>query len=210
MKDLLEYKSQLCDIGRRMYQREFVAANDGNISCRISDNEILISPTGVSKGFMTPDMIVRLDLDGRVLEGSWKPSSETPMHVQLYKAHPDVKAIVHAHPLYATICAIINKPLDQKLVPEAILLLGSVPVAKYGTPSTDELPNEVEKYMHDHRAVLLANHGALSWGKDLEEAYLTMERVEFMAKLVILLKDLDGVQEIPPENIKKLMALKEG
>lgn len=207
MRDLAEYKSRLCDIGRRMYQREFVAANDGNISCRIGDNEILITPTGVSKGFMTPEMIVRLNLDGEVLEGGMKPSSETAMHVQLYGASDSIGAIVHAHPLYATLCAIIDKPLDQKLVPEAILLLGSVPVAKYGTPSTDELPNEVKNYIHDHKAVLLANHGALSWGKDLEEAYLTMERVEFMAKLAIMTKDLDGVREISPDCVQKLMDL---
>ena len=210
MRDLAVYKSRLCDIGKRMYQREFVAANDGNISCRIGDSEILITPTGVSKGFMTPEMIVRLNLDGEVLEGAMKPSSETAMHVQLYRACDSIGAIVHAHPLYATLCAIIGRPLDQKLVPEAILLLGSVPVAKYGTPSTDELPNEVKNYIHDHKAVLLANHGALSWGKDLEEAYLTMERVEFMARLAIMTKDLDGVREISPDCVQKLLDLDKG
>jgi len=208
MRDFAEYKSRICDIGRRMYQREFVAANDGNISCRVGDNEVLITPTGVSKGFMTPDMMVRVDLDGNVLEGNMKPSSETAMHVQLYKANSGINAIVHAHPVYATVCAIMNKPLDQHIVPEAVVFLGSVPVAKYGTPSTEELPNEVKKYIHNHKAVLLANHGALSWGKDLEEAYLTMERVEFMAKLVMITQDLDGVNEISAENMQKLMSMK--
>ena len=128
--------------------------------------------------------------------------------MQLYKANSGINAIVHAHPVYATVCAIMNKPLDQHIVPEAVVFLGSVPVAKYGTPSTEELPNEVKKYIHNHKAVLLANHGALSWGKDLEEAYLTMERVEFMAKLVMITQDLDGVNEISAENMQKLMSMK--
>lgn len=204
MNKELILREKICNIGKRMFEREFVAANDGNISCKINENEILITPTGVSKGFMNPDMLVKLDLEGNVLQGDMEPSSETPMHIQVYKKNKDIEAIVHAHPIYATAFAIAGKALDKKLMPEVVVFLGPVPVAEYGTPGTEELPNAVEKYLENYNAVLLENHGTLTWGATLKDAYFATERLEFYAKLSTITKDIEGVKEISGENLAKL------
>ena len=142
-------KEMICDVGRRMYNRNMVAANDGNISVKLNDNTILCTPTGVSKGFMTPEYICKIDERGNLLfanEG-FKPSSEMKMHLRVYEKRPDIKAVVHAHPAYATSFAIAGIPLDQPIMSEAVLTLGSVPIADYATPSTMELPDNIEKYL---------------------------------------------------------------
>ncbi|MDI3548822.1 MAG: L-fuculose-phosphate aldolase [Halanaerobiales bacterium] len=209
MKDVKEIKEFICEVGRRMYQRGYVAANDGNISVKISEEEIIITPTGVSKGFMTPEMLIKIDPEGNVLEGNLKPSSETKMHLRVYQERSDIEAVVHAHPPYGTSFAIAGQPLDKKIMPEAILLLGSVPVARYGTPSTHELPDAISDYINEYNAVLLENHGVLTWGKDLKEAYFRMESVEFYAQVMMITRELEGVRELSPENIEKLLRLKE-
>lgn len=209
MKDVKEIKEFICEVGRRMYQRGYVAANDGNISVKISEKEIIITPTGVSKGFMTPEMLIKIDPEGNVLEGNLKPSSETKMHLRVYQERSDIEAVVHAHPPYGTSFAIAGQPLDKKIMPEAILLLGSVPVARYGTPSTHELPDAISDYINEYNAVLLENHGVLTWGKDLKEAYFRMESVEFYAQVMMITRELEGVRELSPENIEKLLRLKE-
>ena len=142
-----EIKKQICDIGKRIYDRGMVAANDGNISVKISENEFLCTPTGVSKGFMTPEYICKVDRDGNVIQanGNFKPSSEIKMHMRVYKHRPDVGAVVHAHPSYATSFAIAGIPLTQPIMPEAVIGLGCVPIAPYGTPSTMEIPDAIEK-----------------------------------------------------------------
>ena len=160
-----EIKKQICDIGKRIYGQGMDAANDGNISVKISDNEFLCTPTGVSKGFMTPEYICKVDANGNVIhaEAGFKPSSEIKMHMRVYKERPDVKAVVHAHPIYATSFAIAGIPLSQPIMPEAVIALGCVPIAEYGTPSTEEIPDAVSKNLQSFDAVLLANHGALSY-----------------------------------------------
>ena len=204
-----QIKKQICDIGRRMYDREFVAANDGNISIRISENEVWTTPTGVSKGFMTPDMMVKVDLNGKVLEGRLKPSSELKMHIKVYKERPDVKSVVHAHPLTATALATAGIPLDKALLPEAIITLGIVPVSQYATPSTEEVPESIAKYLKDYNAVLLANHGALTWGRDIFEAYYRMETVEFYSKIVLTTKLIGHANELPCNKVGDLLEIRE-
>lgn len=203
----LKVKKQICDIGVRMFQRGFVAANDGNISCRISENEILATPTGVSKGYMTPEMIVKVNPEGEVLEGTEKPSSELKMHLCVYKEKPELKAVVHSHPPFATAFAIAGCPLDKNYMPETVLLLGKIPIAEYGTPSTEEIPDGIRKHIKSHNGVLLEFHGALTWGRDLTAAYYHMERLEFTAKITYLLKQLKSERELSPENIEKLLAI---
>ena len=168
-KSDFEIKKELCEIGRRIYNDGFVAANDGNFSVKIDDNTYYVTPTGVSKGFMTPEMICKVDGQGNLKEanGPWKPSSEFKMHVKVYQQRPDVNAVVHAHPPIATSFAIAGIPLDKLIMPEAIIFLGAVPIAQYGTPSTMEIPESLEPYLQDYDAILLANHGALSFGCDL-------------------------------------------
>ena len=155
----------------------FVAANDGNISVKVSENEYYCTPTGVSKGFMTPDMIIKIDADGNKLEGKLNPSSEIKMHMRVYRERPDVNAVVHAHPPTATAYAVAGIPLDKYLLPEAILVLGDVPICKYGTPSTMEIPDSLEPYIQTHDAFLLQNHGALTVGCNLTKAFFVMEEV---------------------------------
>ena len=205
-----EIKKQICDIGKRIYNRGMVAANDGNISVKISDNEFLCTPTGVSKGFMTPDYICKVDANGKVLQanGDFKPSSEIKMHMRVYKERPDVKSVVHAHPLYATSFAIAGIPLTQPIMPEAVIALGCVPIAEYGTPSTEEIPDAVSKYLQYFDAVLLENHGALAYSDSLLAAYHKMESVEFYARLLYQSKQLGGPKELSDAQVQRLYEIR--
>jgi L-fuculose-phosphate aldolase len=204
----IKYKKLICDIGKRVYEKGFVAANDGNISVRIGEDEFLITPTNVSKGFLTPDMIIKVDLEGNVLEGDYKPTTEMKMHLLVYRERPDVHAVLHVHPPYATAFAIAGIPLDQAIMPEAIVSLGTIPLAQYGTPSTDEVPEAVKTHVYDHQGVILENHGALTWGKNLEQAYYLMESLEFTAKINWISKLLKGDRELSKENVAKLIGIK--
>ena len=205
-----EIKKQICEIGKRIYNRGMVAANDGNISVKISDNEFLCTPTGVSKGFMTPEYICKVDKEGNVLQanGNFKPSSEIKMHMRVYRERPDVKSVVHAHPIYATSFAIAGIPLTQPIMPEAVIALGCVPIAEYGTPSTNEIPDAVEKYLQHFDAVLLANHGALSYSDSLLSAYHKMESLEFYAELLFKAKQLGGPKELTDDQVQRLYEIR--
>jgi len=205
-----EIKKQICDIGKRIYNRGMVAANDGNISAKISDNEFLCTPTGVSKGFMTPEYICKVDANGKVLQanGKFKPSSEIKMHMRVYKERPDVQAVVHAHPVYATSFAIAGIPLTQPIMPEAVIALGCVPIAEYGTPSTEEIPDAVSKYLQYYDAVLLENHGALAYSDSLLAAYHKMESLEFYAQLLFFSKQLGGPQELSEAQVQRLYEIR--
>lgn len=180
-----EAKKLICDIGKRIYNKNFVAANDGNISVRVGPNTIWTTPTGVSKGYMTPDMMVKMDLSGRVLAGNRKPSSEVKMHLRVYNENPAANAVVHAHPPVATSFAIAGISLEKPINPESVVLLGTVPVAPYATPGTEEVPESIAPFCKDYNALLLANHGALTWGRDLIEAYFRMESLEHYALMLM-------------------------
>ena len=207
MQNEYEIKKEMCEIGKRVYNRGMVAANDGNFSVRISENEVLCTPTGVSKGFMTPDYICKVDLDGNVLQANkgFRPSSEIKMHLRVYKERPDVKSVVHAHPLYATTFAIAGIPLTQPIMPEAVIALGCVPIAKYGTPSTVEIPDAVSEHLQYFDAVLLENHGALTYSDSLLNAYHKMESVEFYARLLWQTMQIGGPQELNKSRLKNFM-----
>jgi L-fuculose-phosphate aldolase len=205
-----EAKEMICEIGRRVYNRNYVAANDGNISVKVSPNEIWTTPTGVSKGYMTPDMMVKMDLSGKVLLGNLKPSSEVKMHLRVYNENPEVNAVVHAHPPVATSFAIAGIPLDKPVLPEAIVLLGNVPVAPYALPGTREVPESIAPYCNTHNAVLLANHGALTWGRDLMEAYFRMESLEHYATILMYSNNiLKKANELNRSQIADLIQVRE-
>ena len=210
MQNEYEIKKEICDIGRRIYNRNMVAANDGNISVKISDNEFLCTPTGVSKGFMTPEYICKVDAKGNVLQanGNFKPSSEIKMHMRVYEERPDVRAVVHAHPVYATSFAIAGIPLTQPIMPEAVIALGCVPIAKYGRPSTMEIPDAVSEYVQYFDAVLLENHGALTFSDSLLAAYLKMESVEFYAQLLYQSKLLGGPKQLSEDQVQRLYEIR--
>jgi len=210
MPSEFEIKKQICEIGKRIYDKDFIAANDGNISVKITSNEFLCTPTGVSKGFMTPDMICKVDAKSNVLQskGSYRPSSEIKMHLRVYKERPDVNSVVHAHPPYATSYAIVGTPLTEPIMPEAVIILGCVPIAAYGTPSTDEIPNNVAKYLQHYDAVLLENHGALSYAGDLLSAYHKMESLEFYAKLLFISNQIGKPQQLDKQQVSRLYDLR--
>lgn len=206
-----QLKKMIIDVGRRLWERTYVAANDGNITIRINDNEILTTPTGVSKGYMTPDMIIKMNMDGKVLSGSskFRPSSEVKMHIEVYQQREDIRSVVHAHPPYCTSFAVAGIPLNKCVLPEAILVLGATPIAPYGTPSTKEIPDSLKPFVQNTDAILLANHGALTFGSDLINAYHKMETLEHSAQIVYTSIQLGNVNMIPPEQVGKLMELRD-
>ena len=205
-----EIKKQICDIGKRIYDRGMVASNDGNISVKLNDNEFLCTPTGVSKGFMTPEYICKVDANGNVIQANdgFKPSSEIKMHMRVYKERPDVNSVVHAHPMYATSFAFAGIPLTEPIMPEAIIALGCVPIAEYGTPSTEEIPDAVSKYLPYFDAVLLENHGALAFSDSLLNAYHKMESVEFYAQLLYQAKMLGGAKPLSDSQVQRLYEIR--
>ncbi len=210
MVNEFEIKKQICDIGKRIYNRNMVAANDGNISVKLSDDEFLCTPTGVSKGFMTPEYICKVNAKGEVIQANpgFRPSSEIKMHMRVYQKRPDVGAVVHAHPVYATSFAIAGIPLTQPIMPEAVIALGCVPIAEYGTPSTNEIPDRLEKYLPYFDAVLLESHGALTWSVDLLSAYMKMESVEFYAQLLYQSRALGGPKEFDKATVQRLYEIR--
>lgn len=201
----------ICAVGKLLYDRGYVASNDGNISVRTGQNELLITPSGVSKGRMTPKMLVRCDLEGNVLaddESGRFPSSEIKMHLRVYERRPDVGAVVHAHPVFATAFAILRHDLAEPYLPELVLNFGRIPVAPFAMLSTDEVPRSIEPYLADYNGLLLANHGALAWGKDVWTAFDLMETIEHSAKIYKAVHDLGGGVELTDGQVKYLTNLR--
>jgi L-fuculose-phosphate aldolase len=201
-------RADIVEVGRRMYARGYTASNDGNISVRLGEGRLLMTPKGVCKGFMTPDMMCITDLDGRKIEGERDPSSEMLMHLEVYRQRPDVHAVVHAHPPTATGFAVAGIPLDRAVLAEVVTTLGSIPIAEYATPSTTELPEAVRKYIKAHDGMLLANHGALTVGADLFGAYYKMETIEHFAKISLVARLLGREHLIAREELERLQALR--
>ncbi len=206
-----ELKKLFIELGKRIWQRNYVAANDGNMTVRLNDREILTTPTGISKGFMTTDMIIKVDYEGKVISGNpdYRPSSEVKMHIDVYKERPDINAVVHAHPPFATSFAVAGIPLDKCVLPEAVIVIGAVPIAKYGLPSTDELPDNIRPHIKKNDVILLENHGALTLGPDLLTAYYRMETLEHTANIVSKAIQLGNLGVLPEEERDRLMTLRD-
>lgn len=195
MRDFMseqEAKELICTIGRKMYQRNFVAANDGNISIRVGEREAIITPTGVSKSDLTPDMLSKVDFDGNVLEGTWKPTSEVPMHMRIYREDDTIMSTAHAHPCFLTVFANLGVDLDMALSGPTGANPGKVPVIPYEDPGSPELAECVGPYVKDYRAVLLANHGPITWGRSPLEAWHTLEEAEAYARMALIHKFIIG------------------
>lgn len=203
-----QIKQEICEVGHRLYNYGFVAANDGNISVKLNDNEFYCTPTGVSKGSLTPEMIIKIDAEGNKLEGTLNPSSEIKMHLRVFRERPDVNAVVHAHPPVATAFTVAGIPLDRYILPEAVLTIGDVPTCAYATPSTMEIPDSLMPYIQQHDAFMLKNHGALTVGNTLTRAFFTMEEVEFNAKIMKYAMELGRIEEISEEKMYELMDLR--
>lgn len=208
--NISEAKDLICDVCHKMWQLGWVAANDGNVSALLDDGTILCTPTGISKSFITPEKLIRIDRAGNVLEanGNYRPSSEIKMHLRCYDKREDVGAVVHAHPPGATGFAVAHRSMDMYNMIEDVAVLGSVPVTPYGTPSTREVPDAIEPYLDEHDVVLLENHGALAVGADVMTAFYRMESLELWAKITINAIILGGSYDISRENVDKLLNLR--
>jgi L-fuculose-phosphate aldolase len=205
-----EYKAKefMCEIGRRLYDRGYAAANDGNITVRLNDKEILCTPTMVSKGFMKPEDICKVDYDGKQLAGTRKRTSEVLLHLVVYKLRPDVNAVVHCHPPHATAFAVAHEPIPKCILPEVEVFLGEVPVARYETPGGQLFADTIAPYVKDCNTILLANHGTVTFGANLENAYFNTEIIDAYCRILILARQLGRVNYFTEEQTRELLALK--
>jgi len=201
-------RRDLIKICHLMYERSYVVSSDGNVSVRLDDGRILATPTMTCKGRMTEDLIAITDLEGRSLNDR-RASSELAMHLLVYGERPDVKAVCHAHPPHGTAFAVACLPIDQPILSEVILTLGCVPLAEYGTPSTDELSDAMRPLVKHHNALLMANHGAVAYGSDLWQAWDRLETLEHTAKIAILSRMLGGSRNLSPDAVEKLINVRE-
>jgi L-fuculose-phosphate aldolase len=191
-----------------LYDHRYVAANDGNVSVRLSPDLILATPTGMSKGFIRAEQLVKVDMSGELVEGDHQPSTEIKMHTMIYSIRPDIHAVVHAHPIYATGFATAQIPLDKCVLAEIIATLGSIPLAPYATPSTTELPDSIKTVMSQADACLLANHGVVTAGKNVYDAYYKMERVEHFAHISFVARVLGGEKILSQGDVEKLYGIR--
>jgi L-fuculose-phosphate aldolase len=205
MKTEAEHRRDICAVGRWIHDRGYVASTDGNISLRLGADRILTSPTCMSKGMMTPDDMVITDMDGRRVGGLRKPSSELAMHLLIYRLRPDINAVCHAHPPTATGFAAAGIALDTPILCELVVGLGEIPVARYGTPGTAELTEALEPLIRDHVAILMANHGVVTYGPDLLTAFLRMEMVEHFAQVTLVTERLGKRNVLSNADVEKLV-----
>lgn len=205
-----EAKYWIVEIGRRIYDKNFVVSNDGNISIMTGEHEIWTTPTGVSKGYMNEDMLVKTDLEGAVLRGAARPSSEVKMHYRVYKENREARAVIHAHPPVASAFSAAGRGLDKAYLTEGILQLGVVPLVPYAVPTTSEVPEAIAPYCVKYNGLLLANHGALTWGRDIEEAWRRMEALEYYANAIRLTEQIAGGPcGLTAKQIERLIELRE-
>jgi L-fuculose-phosphate aldolase len=209
MNQSLIIKKQIVEIGKRLFQKGFVAANDGNISVKLN-NRIIVTPTMKSKGFLKVNDLVTTDFKGKRIEGKLKPTSELLLHLFVYKKREDVGAVIHAHPPYSTALAVAGMELPENILPEVYISLGKIPLASYGTPSTEELPDSISRLIMKHDAILLKNHGVVAVGKELEEAYFKLEKVEHFAQVFFIAKSLGKVNRLTPKQMNQLKKIKSG
>lgn len=208
MQNVHRLKQEICEIGRRIYARGFAAANDGNITYRVGENELLCTPTMHCKGFLTPEDICTLDMSGKQIAGRKKQSSEALLHIEIMKERPEIKSVVHCHPPHATAFAIAREPIPQCVLPEVEVFLGEVPIARYETPGGDELASTILPFVHKANVIILANHGTVSYGESVERAYWWTEILDSYCRILILAKQLGNVHYLSQGKAQELVDLK--
>jgi L-fuculose-phosphate aldolase len=202
-----EVRRLLVEICHRMYRQGYIAAGDGNVSCKLDDDRVLVTPTGLHKGFITEDDLVITDVHGKLLRGTRKPSSEFLMHELAYAERPDIRAVVHSHPPITVALALAGVSLAQCILSETCLILGAVLVAPYSTPTTEEVPRVLKPYMRQTNAMVMDRHGAITLGRNLDEAYNRLEAMEHAAKITHAARVIGPVAPLPPREVDKLQAL---
>ncbi len=206
-------REEIVAIGKRMWEKGFLAAADGNISVRLGPERILITPSGLGKGFLAADQLLRIDLDGRVLASNHPgtrgltPSSETMMHLEAYRQRPDVQAVIHAHPPLSIALTVAGLPLDADVLPEVIYSVGVIPTAPYVTPGTPDGQHAIRALVQKHDAILLDHHGTLTVGATLTEAYMRLERVEHSAAILLAARQVGELKRLPREEFEKICAM---
>lgn len=202
-------KELICEIGRRVYNKGFAAANDGNISIRVGENEVLCSPTMICKGFMTPDDICAVDMEGKQIAGKRKRTSEVLLHLEIMRNRPDVKAVVHCHPPHATAFAVAREPIPQCILPEIEVFMGEVPIAPYETPGGQKFAETVTPFVKNGvNTIILTNHGTVTFGADLEQAYWKTEILDAYCRILLLAKQLGKVTYLNERESVELLDLK--
>jgi L-fuculose-phosphate aldolase len=201
-------KDLMCDIGRRIWLKGFCAGNEGNHSYRISENRILCTPTGISKGNLKPDDLCIVDIEGKQISGARKRTSEIRLHLAVYKERPDVKAVIHSHPPHATAFAVAGVDLPTCIHPEAEIFLGTVKTAKYVTPGDKRLGESIAPFIKDSNTILLGNHGVICYDTDLEQAYYKLEIVDAYARILLLAKQVGNIRPLAANEMKELLELK--
>ena len=203
-----QLRRQIAEVGRWLHQKGFVAATDGNLSARLKDGRVLVTPASRSKGMLRPEDMVLVDRRGKRISGAGRPSSELPMHLMIYQRRPDVGGIVHAHPPAATGYAVAGLPLDKALLPEVVVSLDRVPLARYGTPGSRKLNAALQNLVSRYDAILMANHGVVAFGEDLLQAFFHMETVEQFARISLVAKILGKQVLLSKQEVRKLKALR--
>jgi L-fuculose-phosphate aldolase len=203
-----QLKQQICEIGRRLYAKGFAAANDGNITIRLNEREVLCTPTMVSKGFLKPEDICKVDYEGKQLAGTKRRTSEVLLHLAVYKQRPDVRAVVHCHPPHATAFAVAHEPIPKCILPEVEVFLGEVPMAVYETPGNQKFAETIVPYVKDCNTIILANHGTVSFGPTLEAAYFNTEIIDAYCRILILARQLGRINYFDEQKTKELLDLK--
>lgn len=207
-------REQICHIGRLTHQFQYIDGASGNISARLDDEFILSTPSGLAKGFMEPDQLIVVDMDGKkagrgtAANRDLKPTSEVLMHLEAYKQRPDVNGVVHAHPPAAIALTIAGISLQKCIIPEAIVILGLIPTTPYATPSGAENRDAISQLVQSHDAIMLAHHGSLTVGPDVWTAYLRLESLEHTAKILVMVEQLGGPKTLPPEQVQKLLDIR--
>jgi len=209
MVNVHQIKQEICEIGRRIYAKGFAAANDGNITYRISEKEVLCTPTMVCKGFLKPDDICTVDMDGNQLAGRRKRTSEVLLHLAIMKARPEIKSCVHCHPPHATAFAIAHEAIPQCVLPEVEVFLGEVPITKYETPGGQAFADTILPFVQKSNVVILANHGTVSYGETVERAYWWTEILDSYCRMLMLAKDLGKINYFSEDKTRELLNLKQ-
>jgi L-fuculose-phosphate aldolase len=202
-------KQEICDVGHKLYAKGFVAANDGNISYRVSENAVLCTPTLVSKGALKPDDICLVDMTGKQLSGKKKRTSEVMLHLEIYKSNPKVKAVVHSHPPYATAFSVAGEQIPTCILPEVEVFLGPIPTAVYETPGAKSFAETILPFVETAKIVVLKNHGTVSWGETLQQAYWWTEILDAYCRILLIAKQVGRVERISPPKVEELLDLKE-
>jgi len=197
-------RAAVCAVGQRLYEQRLIVAWDGNISVRLDDTRILTTPAGACKGLLSPADLVVVDLEGNVIEGERRASSELKMHLAAYRVRPDVRACVHAHPPTAVALTLAGLGLDARLLPELVLTLGDIPTAPYALTGTHEVPESLAPFLPHHNAILLSHHGALTLGADVWQAFFRMEQVEHGARILLMAHQLGGAQPLGEQRVREL------